>query len=122
MNSTPPAAKQSDHPPSTGSAASSRLARATCALMQEAGFAAEIHGDDVSVPLFGKDRSVAVAALPADRLSPYAALAGRDALMVKAEGRPALVVLPLALAAEIAMAAERYRKLGAHDPWKGRRT
>jgi hypothetical protein len=67
-----------------------RLERAIVRLLQDKGFAAE------RVPLSGS----AGGSYSGD-------LTGRDALVIRADRRDALVVLPLRLAAEIAIAAER---------------
>src|SRR5688572_2541384 len=78
--------------------------------LQEAGFASEripLSGSaggkfagDLSVPLLGVDRCVEVKARRNGFSTLYRWLEGRDVLIVKADRRPALVVLPLRLAVE----------------------
>lgn len=62
---------------------------------------------DVSVPLLGIDRVVEVKVRADGFRELYRWIDGRDLLVVKADRRKPLVVLPLKLAAEIAAAAER---------------
>lgn len=62
---------------------------------------------DVSVPLLGIDRVVEVKVRADGFRELYRWIDGRDLLVVKADRRAPLVVLPLKLAAEIAAAAER---------------
>jgi hypothetical protein len=85
--------------------------------LQDHGFAAErvpLSGSaggsyvgDLSLPLLGVDRVVEVKVRATGFAQLYAWLAGRDALVVRADRKQPLVVVPLALAIEIATAAER---------------
>ena len=94
-----------------------RTERAIVRILQEHGFAAErvplsgaAHGrfgGDVSVPLLGADRRVEVKCRGNGFRELYRWLEGHDFLIVRADRREPLVVIPLKLAAEIAMAAER---------------
>jgi Holliday junction resolvase len=100
-----------------------RTERAIARLLQGRGFAAErvplsgaAHGrfgGDVSVPLLGTDRRVEVKCRGNGFRQLYDWLEGHDFLIVRADRREPLVVIPLKLAAEIAMAAERSTKGGA---------
>jgi hypothetical protein len=67
-------------------------------------------GADVSVPLLGLDREVEVKCRANGFRALYAWLEGRDLLVIRADRSEPLVVLPLRLAAEIAVAAERGRR------------
>jgi Holliday junction resolvase len=93
----------------------SRTERAIVALLQAEGFAAEkcsrtgYTGPDLTVPLLGVDRSVEVKVRGNGFVRLYDWLAGRDLLIVRADRREPLVVIPLKLAVEIATAAERRR-------------
>ena len=94
-----------------------RVERAIVRALQDYGLAAErvpLSGSaggsylgDLTVPLLGVDRVVEVKARAAGFMQLYAWLANRDLLIVKADRREPIVVLPLRLAAEIAVAAER---------------
>jgi hypothetical protein len=94
-----------------------RAERALVRFLQEHGFAAErvpLSGSagasyvgDLTVPLLGIDRTVEVKVRGNGFRELYAWIVGRDLLIVRADRREPLVVLPLKLAAEIAMAAER---------------
>jgi Holliday junction resolvase len=94
-----------------------RTERAIVRLLQGRGFAAErvplsgaAHGrfgGDVSVPVLGVDRRVEVKCRCDGFRELYKWLDGADLLIVRADRRELLVVIPLRLAAEIAMAAER---------------
>jgi hypothetical protein len=85
--------------------------------LQSAGFAAErvpLSGSaggrycgDLTVPLLGRDRVVEVKVRANGFATLYAWLDNRDMLVVRADRRAPLVVLPLALAVEVATAAER---------------
>jgi hypothetical protein len=96
-----------------------RQERAVARYLQEHGFAAEripLSGSaggrfvgDLSLPLLGVDRCVEVKCRARGFRELYAWLDGRDLLIVRADRREPLVVLPLRLAAEIAAAAERKR-------------
>jgi Holliday junction resolvase len=87
--------------------------------LQERGFAAEripLSGSaggrfsgDISLPLLGINRTVEVKCRANGFRQLYAALSGASLLIVRADRREPLVVLPLRLAAEIAAAAERGR-------------
>ena len=97
--------------------------RAVVRFLQERGFAAERvplsgaargrFGGDVSIPLLGADRRVEVKCRGSGFRQLYDWLEGRDFLIVRADRREPLVVIPMKLAAEIAMAAERATKGGA---------
>jgi Holliday junction resolvase len=96
-----------------------RTERAIVRLLQERGLAAERvplsgaargrFGGDVSVPVLGVDRRVEVKFRGDGFRELYKWLDGADLLIVRADHREPLVVIPLKLAAEIAMAAERAR-------------
>jgi hypothetical protein len=96
-----------------------RSERALVAALQERGLAAERvplsgvargrFGGDVSLPLLGIDRRVEVKARANGFARLYGWLNGADLLVLKADRREPLVVIPLALAAEIAAMAERNR-------------
>ena len=62
---------------------------------------------DITLPLLGVVRVVEVKCRADGFRELYQWLDGRDLLIVKADRRPALVVVPLRLAAEIAAAAGR---------------
>jgi Holliday junction resolvase len=93
-----------------------RVERAIVHALQEAGFAAErvpLSGaaggsylGDISVPLLGLDRTVEVKARAHGFQQLYCWLTARDILIVRADRREPLVVLPLRLAIEIANFAE----------------
>src|SRR6516162_8820189 len=97
--------------------------RAVVRFLQEHGFAAERvplsgaargrFGGDVSIPLLGADRRVEVKCRGSGFRQLYDWLEGHDFLIVRADRREPLVVIPMKLAAEIAMAAERATKGGA---------
>lgn len=96
-----------------------RCERALVTFLQDRGFAAErvpLSGSvggryvgDLSVPLLGVDRIVEVKVRANGFRELYRWLDGRDLLIVRADRREPLVVIPLRLAAEIAAAAERGR-------------
>lgn len=96
-----------------------RIERALVAALQDAGFAAErvplsgaAHGrfgGDVSVPLLGIDRRVEVKARAHGFAQLYTWLDGADLLVVKADRKEPLVVLPLKLATELATRIEGMR-------------
>ena len=96
-----------------------RLERALVLQLQAAGFAAErvpLSGSaggsylgDLTVPLLGRDLCVEAKARKDGFRELYTWLRDRDLLVVKADRREPLVVLPLRLAIEIATAAERGR-------------
>ena len=97
--------------------------RAVVRFLQGRGFAAERvplsgaargrFGGDVSIPLLGTDRRIEVKCRNNGFRQLYDWLEGHDFLIVRADRRELLVVIPLKLAAEIAMAAERSTKGGA---------
>jgi Holliday junction resolvase len=97
-----------------------RTERAIVRLLQERGFAAErvplsgaargSFGGDVSVPLLGIDRRVEVKVREDGFRELYKWLNGADLLIIRADRRELLVVIPLKFAAEIAVAAERARE------------
>jgi Holliday junction resolvase len=94
-----------------------RLERAIVRLLQGHGFGAErvpLSGStggscsgDLTVPILGRDLVVEAKARANGFARLYSWLEGRDALIIKADRRDALVILPLHLAAEIAVAVER---------------
>jgi hypothetical protein len=94
--------------------------RSLVRLLQAAGFAAQripLSGSaggrfvgDVTVPLLGVDRVVEVKCRGSGFSQLYGWLDGRDLLIVRADRRKPLVVVPLRLAAEIAAAAEKGRR------------
>jgi Holliday junction resolvase len=97
----------------------SRTERAVVRLLQERGLAAERvplsgaargrFGGDVSVPVLGIDRRVEGKCRGNGFRELYRWLEGADMLIVRADRRELLVVVPLKLAAEIAAAAEHRR-------------
>jgi Holliday junction resolvase len=97
----------------------SRTERAVVRLLQERGLAAERvplsgaargrFGGDVSLPVLGVDRRVEVKCRGNGFRELYKWLDGADMLIVRADRRELLVVIPLKLAAEIAAMAERGR-------------
>ena len=94
-----------------------RVERAIVRALQNAGLGAErvpLSGSaggsycgDLTVPVLGRDMVVEVKARADGFRELYAWLENRDVLMLKADRRPVLVVLPFDLAAEIAIAAEK---------------
>ena len=107
-----------------------RVERSIVKALQAAGLGAErlplsgsvggSYTGDLTVPLLGRDMVAEVKARATGFAQLYSWLECRDLLVVKADRREPLVVLPLRLAAEIATAAEIGAKLGTSDPW-GRR-
>jgi Holliday junction resolvase len=97
-----------------------RVERALVAALHLHGFAAERvplsgaargrFGGDVSVPLLGADRRVEVKARANGFGRLYGWLSGADLLVLKADRKEPLVVIPLRLAAEIAAVAEHSRE------------
>jgi Holliday junction resolvase len=89
--------------------------------LQDRGFAAEkssrtgYTGHDLSIPLLSIDRKVEVKVRADGFRELYTWLAGADLLIVRADRREPLVVVPLKLAAEIAEAAERARSGTLHE-------
>ena len=96
-----------------------RTERAIVHVLQSHGFATERvplsgaargrFGGDVSVPLLGVDRRVEVKCRGDGFRELYKWLDGADMLIVRADRRELLLVIPLKLAAEIAAIAERGR-------------
>jgi Holliday junction resolvase len=94
-----------------------RAERAIVRALQERGFAAEgvplsgaargRFGGDVSVPLLGIDRRVEVKCRGDGFRELYAWLSSADFLVVKADRREPLVVVPLRFATEVAALTER---------------
>jgi hypothetical protein len=94
-----------------------RTERAIVRLLQERGFAAERvplsgaargrFGGDVSVPLLGRDLRCEVKRRGGGFRRLYDWLDGADALILRAHRRGLLVVIPIELATEVMMAAER---------------
>jgi Holliday junction resolvase len=93
------------------------MERAIVRILQENGFPAERvplsgaargrFGGDVSLPLLGVDYRVEMKTRANGFRELYAWLDGADLLIVRADRKPPLVVIPLELAARIALAAER---------------
>jgi len=89
-----------------------RAERLVVRLPQDQGIAAEkisgmyMPGADISVPLLGRDLAVESKVRANGFRELYAWLQGRDILVVHADRREPLVVLPMRLAIEIARAAE----------------
>jgi hypothetical protein len=94
-----------------------RAERSLVRALQDRGFAAErvpLSGSaggkycgDLTVPILGRDHLVEVKVRAFGFSQLYAWLEGRDILVVRADRKRPLVVVPLALAIEIATAAER---------------
>jgi Holliday junction resolvase len=94
-----------------------RAERVVVRFLQQHGFAAERvplsgaargrFGGDVSVPILGVDRRVEVKCRGDGFRELYKWLDGADMLIVRADRRELLVVVPLKLAAEIVAMAER---------------
>lgn len=94
-----------------------RAERALVRYLQDRGFAAERvplsgsaggkYAGDLSVPLLGIDRCVEVKVRGAGFGQLYAWLIDRDFLIVRADRAEPLVVIPLRLATEIALTAEK---------------
>ena len=97
-----------------------RTERAIVRLLQERGLAAERvplsgaargrFGGDVSVPVLGVDRRVEVKCRGNGFRELYKWLGGADMLIVRADRRELLVVVPLKLGVEIAAMAERAKR------------
>jgi Holliday junction resolvase len=97
-----------------------RAERAIVRLLQERGFAAErvpLSGaargrfnGDVSVPLLGRDLRCDVKSRGNGFRRLHDWLAGADALILHADRRGLLVVVPIELATEVMMAAERAKR------------
>lgn len=94
-----------------------RVERALIKLLQDKGFAAErvplsgaMHGrfgSDISMPLLGKDLRIEVKCRANGFNRLYDWLAGSDALIVRADRSPPLLIMPLATAAEYALLLEK---------------
>jgi hypothetical protein len=94
-----------------------RFERAIVKLLQDRGLGAErvplsgsaggSYSGDLTVPILGRDLGVEAKARAKGFSQIYSWLQGRDALVIRADRRDALVILPLHLAADIAIAAER---------------
>jgi Holliday junction resolvase len=94
-----------------------RSERALVRFLQDRGFAAEripLSGSaggrfagDLSVPVLGVDRRVEVKVRANGFRELYAWLGDRDLLVIRADRLEPLVVIPLKLAAEIAVTAEK---------------
>ena len=84
-------------------------------LLQERGIAAEKvsraghDGPDLSIPVLGHNRAGEVKCRADGFRELYGWIADRDILIVKADRQEPLVVVRLSFAAEVAIAAERYR-------------
>ncbi|MDQ0395192.1 hypothetical protein [Labrys monachus] len=106
-----------------------RVERALVRQLQEAGFAAErvpLSGSaggsyigDITVPLLGVDRTVEAKARADGFRELYRWLEGRDMLVVKADRREPLVIVPLRLALAIGAAAENGKKAGSPRGTRG---
>jgi hypothetical protein len=89
--------------------------RALVRFLQDRGFAAEktsrtgYTGHDLTVPVLGLDRRVEVKVRANGFRELYGWLAANDFLIVRADRKEPLVVLPLRLAAEIAAVAEGHK-------------
>jgi hypothetical protein len=96
-----------------------RAERLLVRALQDKGFAAErvpLSGSaggkycgDLTVPILGKDHVVEVKVRATGFSQLYAWLEGRDMLVVRADRKEPLVIVPLALGIEIATAAEGNR-------------
>jgi hypothetical protein len=90
--------------------------RAIVRLLQGNGFAAEKTsgmykpGPDISMPLLGVDRRVEVKVRANAFGNLYRWLEDRDFLVVRSDRKAPLIVVPLKLAVEIAVAAEKGRQ------------
>ena len=70
---------------------------------------------DIHVPLLGRTRRIEVKTRGDGFKQLYAWIAGADLLIVKADRRDPLAVLPLALVVELMLAAERGSKTSTAD-------
>ncbi len=96
-----------------------RAERAIVRYLQDQGFAAErvpLSGSaggrfsaDISVPLMGMDRRVEVKCRAQGFREIYGWLEGADMLIVRADRKEPLVILPMGLATRIAAVAERWK-------------
>jgi len=106
-----------------------KLPPAIVRLLQERGFAAERvplsgaargrFGGDVSIPLLGRDLRCEVKCRGNAFRELYKWLDGADALIVRADRRGLLVIVPIGLAAEVMAVAERAEG-GARQLLRGR--
>jgi Holliday junction resolvase len=97
-----------------------RLERALVRALQDNGFAAErvplsgsaggSYTSDLTVPLLGRDLRIEAKSRGTGFSQLYEWLSGADLLIVRRDRSEPLVVVPLALAIEIAQAAERARR------------
>jgi len=100
-----------------------RVERALVRILQDHGFGDErvplsgaaggSYVGDVSIPLLGIDRTIEVKARADGFRELYKWLEGRDVLVVKADRREPLVVIPLRFAVDLARAAEKANRGGA---------
>jgi Holliday junction resolvase len=98
-----------------------RFERAIVRLLQDQGLAAErvplsgaaggSYCGDLTVSVLGQDLVVEAKARATGFSQLYAWLEGRDVLVIKADRRDALVILPLKLAIQIAAAVERAKDI-----------
>jgi Holliday junction resolvase len=98
-----------------------RAERALVHLLQDHGFGAErvplsgsaggTYCGDLTVPILGRDHVVEVKVRATGFLQLYAWLEDRDMLVVRADRKVPLVILPIKLAIQIARAAERAKDL-----------
>lgn len=105
-----------------------RFERKIVRLLQDHAFGAErvplsgsaggSYKGDFTMPLLGRDLTIEAKARASGFAKLYDWLVERDALVIQADRRPPLVVLPLTLAIEIAEAAERGRIPHARDQWR----
>lgn len=94
-----------------------RIERQIVNSLQDWGYAAERiplsgaaggrYTGDVSVPVLGMDMTLEVKGRATGFAQPYKWLEGADALIMKADRKEPLLVIPLKLAAELIMKAER---------------
>lgn len=99
-----------------------RTERALVRTLQDHGFGAErvplsgaaggSYVGDVTIPLLGADRTIEVKARADGFRELYKWLEGRDVLVVKADRREPLVVIPLRFAVDVARAAEKANRGG----------
>jgi len=116
---------ESQTPPKSGGRKSrdkgNRAERAFVRALQDKGFPAErvplsgaaggSYAGDVRVPILGVDRTVEVKVRARGFSQLYDWLEGRDVLVVRADRRAPLVILPFNLAIKIACAAERAKDI-----------
>ena len=126
MTGKPVATRTDVHAHARGGRASrqkgDRLERALVKLFQAAGFAAErvpLSGaaggsylGDLTVPVIGRDLTVEAKHRATGFAGLYGWLESRDVLIVKADRKEPLVILPMTLALAVMAAAEKGRALG----------